>query len=197
MPLTPAEVQSAVFNAMAEVVSYDYVSRFKPIFEDTTQLLGALPFEPGEEIRQAFDHFAAAITEATEISTDRAASAASPNVRVERALNHLQRARRHILVGVYYSLEHQLRCCLQQISDYVASLPSTESSKMTNYKFVADELDRRVRSLRTIDIEPRDDRQLSEANIALIDEAIQEITGLVNDHYRLYESVRDFSDRIL
>src|SRR6202030_588548 len=123
------EFVPAILHEMARVFADDYDRFFRVVYEDAIQMLGRLPLEPGEEIRNAFDHFAIASSCATEVDAAPVPPAPDTEVIREQAWTNIEQARRHIVTGCFYCIEHQLVHQMQSIDSYVKALP--ESVKAT------------------------------------------------------------------
>jgi hypothetical protein len=188
MPPTDNDIQRQIFEVMTRVLSDDYESRFKPAYEAAARLTSGLPMEPAEEIRNAFDHFAAATAEAVRTEDDRDAVV---NERLESALTHLQRARRHILTGMYYSIEHQLTARMESIKDYIERLTPDEKASLSRVIENCTELNGLIGSLMYPEIGPTLAGPELQGDIAALERRIQEISRLAIDGDRLYESLRE------
>jgi len=181
----------AIFKKMAVVMADDYDNHFRVVYEQAIQMLEKLPVEPGEEIRNAFDHFALASRCAHEV--DAAASLPQPEI-VERrqdAWTNMEQARRHIVTGRFYCLEHQLICQMSMIDVYVRGLTDEQRGRISPLIQTVVTLEGRLQGATRIDLNPT--RVMSEVldQIAEVQRRIEEITPLLNDYAELYEAIRD------
>jgi hypothetical protein len=179
---------------MARVFADDYDRLFKVVYEEAAQISGALPFEPGEEIRNAFDHFALASQCATEV--DAAPIPPSPDIEAvrERAWTNIEQARRHIVTGRFYCLEHQLRHQIEAIADFAPRLGAALDATATSFQARADALEARIPSARTIDISPTTVKAEIARQITHMQDKVREITNLLNDYFTLYREIRQTID---
>lgn len=180
----------AVLYKMARVFADDYDSLFRVVYEHTVQMIDALPIEPGDEIRNAFDHFALASRHAGEVDTIPSPPVLEIERFRERAWTNIEQARRHIVTGRFYCLEHQLRHLLNAITNYVRALNWTARSTVAGFQQRADVLAVRLPSAMTIDIAPSNVMAEIERQIAAMEAKVTEITDLLNDYMRLYLDVQ-------
>jgi hypothetical protein len=181
----------AIFNKMASVLADDYDDQFRVVYEQAIQMLEKLPVEPGEEIRNAFDHFSLASSCARGV--DAAPFPPPPEFVAMRqdAWTNMEQARRHIVTGRFYCLEHQLICQMAMIDAYVGKLTDEQRGRISPLAETVVALEARLQGATLIDLTPT--RVMSEVleQIAEVEQRIEEITPLLNDYTELYEAIRD------
>jgi hypothetical protein len=138
----PPDLTPILLDLMAEIFIWQYEAVFKIEYEGAVQALGKSaqgkprrPREPGDEIRNAFDHFALGIRCAFEVDDREVPPVAEtitgapekphpdrPKTPTDDAYNNLAQARRHIAVGRFYCIEHQIICSIGKLRRLIASL---------------------------------------------------------------------------
>jgi hypothetical protein len=146
---------NAVFEDVAKLFSGTYVDRYQQVFDRTVHMLQALPYEPGEEIRQVFDHCARAYINASTADAIRSNPSYSEsadlqadcNVQEYAAKANLLQARRHILSGHFICLEHQIAASMESIrrfaiaqdeKSYQIILPEKQNAEALERQFSKD-----------------------------------------------------------
>jgi hypothetical protein len=132
MSLTVApELSAPVMRLVADIFIGEYELLFKPVFEDAVQSVDYLPIEPCEELRNALDHFALAVGTAfmqdgREVpqTTVKAwfDSRARPKDHIADANLNLGQARRHLAVGRFYCIQHQIVGVILKLRTTIAGM---------------------------------------------------------------------------
>src|SRR5580704_6881843 len=179
-----------VLDKMGHVFADDYDRLFRVVYENAVQMIGALPLEPGEEIRNAFDHFALA----SKCARDVDASPPPPQIEIdksrERAWTNIEQARRHIIAGSFYCVEHQLRHQINAITRFVDALNWAGRSRVAGFQATADSLEARLPSALEINIAPSTERSVNERETTETEAKVREITDLLADYMQLHLDVR-------
>jgi hypothetical protein len=186
------EFVPAILHEMARVFADDYDRFFRVVYEDAIQMLGRLPLEPGEEIRNAFDHFAIASSCATEVDAAPVPPSADVAAIRERAWTNMEQARRHIVTGRFYCIEHQLVYQMRTIESYVTALPDNVKATISALQGGSiNALEARLGGARAISLQPTIIRREVLEQITTLETKITEITDLLNEYMVLYENIRD------
>ena len=138
----PALLTPTILDLMAETFIWEYEAVFKIAYERAVKALGRnaqgkarRPREPGDEIRNAFDHFALATRCAFQVDGREVPDPAEtvsgapevpnplrPKTQTDDAYNNLDQARRHLAVGRFYCVEHQIICSIDKLRPLIAGL---------------------------------------------------------------------------
>lgn len=177
----------AVRDEMAKIFEADYGDLFRPAYERTCQMLQALPVEPGEEIRNAFDHFALA---SGQIATIVADPSQAPTIR-EQAFVNTEQARRHIVAGRFYCVEHQLLHLMQEIRRFAGGVDEEHRPAIQPFQQEADTLALRLPPTRLIELGPTRFRQEALDQITALNIKLRELFALLRDYMNLYDRLRD------
>jgi hypothetical protein len=141
----PAALTPTILDLVAATFIWEYEAVFKIAYERAVKALGKSaqgrprrPREPGDEIRNAFDHFALATRFAFVVDGRKVPPPAhkisgapeKPNPRAptdprDIAYNNLDQARRHLAVGRFYCIEHQILCVIKKLRPLIADLDDT------------------------------------------------------------------------
>src|ERR1700719_1774933 len=126
------ELTPTILEWMSEIFIEDYERKFKPAYEEAARLRKKRkPIEPSEEMRNAFDHFALAVRNAllvdghiepTPKDLEKPTNPAIPKKLEDRAVNNLEQAKRHISVGRFYCVAHQIEAISDDIEVQILKL---------------------------------------------------------------------------
>jgi hypothetical protein len=192
---SPTDFRAVVIGICDECMEY-YRTLFRPVYENTVQILQALPLEPAREIFQAFDHFG----RATEVTTKIPAGSHHANYSHElsKAFLEVERARMHIAVGIFYCYEHQVlwfQYALDKLAgEWRARFPADDGGPndkiFTSLQTLVDELVQRQQGL-TLKLKPV--RSISESvrEIAKIELASERLCEVLVGYMEVHKTLCD------
>jgi hypothetical protein len=158
----PGKFTPVLLDRIAITTMTEYEGRYYKAYLRAVSARGnRRPFEPLDEIRNAFDHFSLATRGAftadgrevppnprkRKVSERKAAS--DPQ---ERALLDLNQARRHLAIARYYCAEHQIVGYIEQIDRTLQAKRSKRQKVPAQLHKRAEELDQRLGAIRPLTI---------------------------------------------
>lgn len=162
---------AAVLESIVAMFRDEFEGRFRVVYEDTVRMMEAHPREPESEAFNAFEHFSLACKYAAEADVPSATAAVVEEAKKQTQKN-LGQAHRHLSVGRFFCIEHQIIRTMEGIRDEVARLPEDVRLSKSNYQERCDTLEAELRSAVAIEIKP------------------------IEDPVELAEAVRDFENNI-
>lgn len=180
----------AVVDGIADVLIDEYEGLFRAVYERAVIAIGGRPLEPADEMRNAFDHFALATKRAIIVDGNRRVpehpdDAKVTDNRVDAVLN-LWQARRHLAIGRFYCLQHQVVGFLQQVRALAAGLDQNARQAMVD---AANAIDTRFQTARPLQIEAIHDPDLIDRSIAELEVRSKEVAGLARDLMKLIKDI--------
>jgi len=181
-----------VLKLAASLYADDYQEYFCPMYEDTVQCLGARPFEPAEEVRNAFDHVALAVSAAKSAEAP-GLSAASADELKEQALTNLEQARRHLIRGRYFCAVHQAEWQIERILCDDSINEAAMRGAIEGVQPRANSIEKEFKSI-GLPVETRTSvrvvviRDIEEHKVYL-----SRVVRIVNRYKTLYEELRDLA----
>ncbi len=169
-PCTPA-----VLGRVAEILLHDFEGQFKPLFEQTADLLQGRPLEPEHEAFNALDHLSNALRQAA-----RADDPGTPPVEADAARLNAQRqlwqARRHISTGRFFCVEHQILSAMNHILEHTEKLSHINAADQAALQLRGTELEEKFHGFAELEIKPLFDLNDLEQSI---DDLARKIEGLI------------------
>jgi hypothetical protein len=182
--------QKAVIAEMISACMRYYRERsFDRVFKDAARMKQAIPLELANELRNAFDHIAVAYELILPIGPD------ISSIRVQTAVLHVERARCHIAVAAYYSVQHTIHFFLTRTSKLIRLLEDKERrSEQTSSGFRKrlSLLSRRARSIPLPTPMRRSSTEQVVRDIVRVEQYTTSAMRLEFDCARLFEEVSDF-----
>jgi hypothetical protein len=178
----------AVLNSVAAIFRDDFEGRFRSLYEDTIDMLRLFPREPEGEVFNAFEHCSLACKLAAE-ADDSSTSMAAVNAAKSKAQISLGQARRHLSVGRFFCIEHQILFAMNRIRNYVASLPEDVREEKAFHQQQVDELERELRVAEAIDIKPIYDVSELERAMTEFEKDIERMTKLLVRFLKLADDI--------
>ena len=195
-------VTRAILDKMADIYIDEYEAIFKVAYERTVQALQhKRPVEPDHEVRNAFDHFALAtrcafvvdrldvpptVEEITRVfhepSPDR------PQKPEDGAYNNLAQARRHLIAGLYYCLEHQVMATAVQLRAHI--LLMAEDARRAEASATARALVVKYWAMPRIFAGPEVDPEKLRQDIERFQSRCEVLTELLRDMLQLLKDIR-------
>lgn len=179
---------STVLATMATTFRDDFEGRFRPLYEDTVEMLEAHPREPETEAFNAFEHFSLAFKFADLADVPGAAPEVVANAKREIDKN-LGQALRHLSVGRFFCLEHQIIRTMEGIIALVTALPEEERAAKAGYQQRCSELEAEFRSHEAIDIQPIEDPIQLEQAVNGFEKTIDNMTKLLVKFLQLADDI--------
>jgi hypothetical protein len=185
-----SSVAQDVYTPMVAVYSSDYARTFKIIFEKAVRFRRAIPIEPTDEIRNAFDHFSLALDRATKIQE--AGALATVAAETEEALTDVERARRHIWFGIYYCFEHLIEAQIAWIQADLnrPNMGTTPHAALSGYRQSFGHMETQYRSLEKLNYPLRTLRSDLASDISALKKKSVDLKERLFAFYRLLIDVR-------
>jgi hypothetical protein len=178
--MSPGPLTSDALRRMAEIFLSDYEQHFRIVYEDAALI--SIPLEPGEEVRNAFDHFSEACWLAAEV--DAGNPIAEPEDFRGQVWTNIGQARRHLSVGRYFCIQHQIVNAFRRIRLELPAAPEFQP------RF--DDLVRRLRRIGGIEkivIERIFKPDLLDRWVEEFEAKIEALTHLLNDFLILLDDL--------
>lgn len=181
--------RSVVGKMILACLSY-YRNHFEYHFEMAVRLRKAIPFEPSNETRIALHH----LMNAFEIVLPNGKTELSNKTKVEEAVLHIERARYHIALAGYLSLQHSTYFFLTKCAELTDALEpenSNESPKSAKRRFRANinRLYKRWQRLKDAPMQRLSSSEVIVRSIASMERARDEAIWVEVDCMRIYEQL--------
>ena len=173
---------------MTAIFRDDFEGHFRSIYEDTVNLLDAFPGESESEVFNAFEHFSLACKLAAEVDGS-ATPAADVEAVKDKARVNLGQARRHLSVGRFFCIEHQIIFTMYSIRDHVARLPDNVRAAKAIHQGRADELESEFRGAAAIEIKPIYNAAELERAVNEFENEIDGLTRVLNGFLKLADDI--------
>jgi hypothetical protein len=198
-PSPPAEFTPAILDEMAETFMSEYEQKYYAAYLRAVMARdNRRPFEPTDELRNAFDHFSLATRGAFDI--DGRNPPKNPREREvppqkdalapkERAFVDLDQGRRHLVIGRYYCAEHQIIGLMERIAQTLKGMSPKDRRAKAPLRQRAAEIDAKFQGMKRIVIEPIFTRKEIAAWITDLETKIEELTTLTLELGTLYKAI--------
>lgn len=201
----PDKFAPVVLDRMAGIMMAEYEGLFFKAYSRALVLRGERrPFEPMDEMRNAFDHFSQAARGAFEIDGRNAEVPRNPRNRAmpkekaalspkERAFLDLNQGRRHLAIGRYFRALHEIIGYRDRIEQAFARMSRKKPSAPMRKR--AAELYDRLGGIRPIEIETIHSSAKIEIWLRDFEVKIDEVRRLVAELGRLLRDIGGPTDR--
>jgi hypothetical protein len=180
---------SDVLASITAILREDFEGRFRPVYEDTVKMVNALPREPESEVFNAFEHFSLACKHAAEADAPSVSLQAAEATKKE-AQKNLAQARRHLSIGRFFCIEHQIVYTMTALAERVARFPDDLRAAKARHQQRCNELEDQLRDAVALEIKPIEDPdKLAQAIKDFEQDSIDPLTRLLNDFLRLADEV--------
>lgn len=168
-----------VLARIADIIREDFDGKFRPQFALAAKSQGGRPVEAEHEVFNALDHFSRALSGG--VTPERAGikAPASPDARVA---THLEWARRHIALAIFYCVEHQIVGTMAKIADYNQRIPSGDISKRKSYQRGIDKIDKKYAKIAAIDVQRLGTLPEIKAELAKLDRTTTQLFGVLAEY---------------
>jgi hypothetical protein len=155
MNATPS-FTATILASVIELFRDEFEARLRPAYEGTITAAGAAPRETQAEVFNAFEHLSLACKNAAEADL-RLASGESAEDAKKQALKNLSQAKRHLVTGRFFCIEHQILWTMEGILDQIERLPDGEAQSNPTYSERCAKLVGELGDAAIITIEPIED----------------------------------------
>lgn len=192
----PTTFLADVLQSLVDLLAHEYRGRFQPTYDSTVQIIGARPFEPAEEIRNAFDHISRSLDCARQAEvaslSDLPAGKTIATLR-EDALTNLEQARRHLVLGRLFCMIHQIVWQIDRMANDTSLRRAAQQGVVQQMQKRADALEETFRNM-VIPMSLSNMRATIEEDTSQLELRVEEIVNLGNNFQLLYENARDVAE---